>query len=215
MNKQLSNTSASGEFRKLKHCRKYGWLAGDCERLTCSRCGREAFRNLSARITKATIRQKSVYFMTLYFDPKYRKVFDDLPMFADQKGIDERTFRKFISSIFRALRDKARRTGCSFEYVIVLALGKVKHRIHKVIHCHALITWLPDLRQHKNSRRKERLDCEFLNKKLSGLHMLAWVELPRSKRAVARYSANNAKSIIGKADYKNVRIYRFSEGYEQ
>jgi len=201
--------------KKLTHCRKYGWLAGDCERLTCSRCGKSAYARLQARIIHAATRQPVIFFVTIYFNPRQRQDLSDLPLFKDQKIIDEKLFRQTLGKVFRALRDKARRSGCSFEYVLVLALSKVKHKLHKVIHSHALITWLPDLQQRKGSRRKERVECPFLDEKLKRLHMTAWVEIPRQKQAVARYTAQNAKTIIGKPDYKNVRIYRFSEGFEQ
>lgn len=198
-----------------KHCRKYGWLDGDCNRLTCHRCGKAAYARLQARIMTAAMRHKSVLFLTLYYDPRWLKDLSHLPLFADHKRQTETAFRLLLSKVFRALRDKARRSGCKFEYVVVLALSKVRHRVHKVLHAHALVTWLPDASKHKTSRRPDRLECPWLEKKLAGCHLIGWIEKPRSIPAVARYTAQNAKTIIGKKDYAGLRVYRFSEGFEK
>lgn len=200
---------------KQKHCRKFGWNAGDCGMLACTRCGKDAYKKLAARIVRAAQRQAKLFFVTIYFDPRQRKDYSDLPLFEGQKALDEKLFRLALGKVFRALRDKARRAGIDFQYVLVLALGKVKHKIHKGIHSHALLTFLPDLKPVKGSRRKERVECPFLDKKLQGLQMVAWVEIPRSKRAVARYSAQNLKTVIGKKEYAGVRLFRMSEGFEK
>lgn len=197
-----------------KHCRYYGWLAGDCGMLACKRCGKNAYARLQARITAAASQHAELFFVTIYYDPRWLKDLSHLPLFKDHKAQIEKQFRVLISKIFRSLRDKARRAGARLEYVVVLALAKVKHRIHKVLHSHALVTWLPDTRHRKNSRRPERLECPWLEKKLSKDHLIAWVEKPRNRHAVARYTAQNAKSIIGKEEYKGIHVYRMSRGFE-
>lgn len=199
----------------LKHCRFYGWKEGDCRMLTCSRCGKLAFARLRAEMLTAAHRHPEIFFLTVYFDPRWLQDLSHLPMFADHKTRSEKTFRDLTGKVFRALRDKARRSGCRFEYLIVFALSRVKHRIHKVLHFHALLTWLPDLEPHKTSKKKERLQSRWLEKKLAGLHLLMWLEKPRSVTAVARYTMQNAKTVIGKKEYKNVRIYRTSEGWKK
>lgn len=200
---------------KPKHCRLFGWNAGNCGMLHCARCGQQAYANLRRRIVAASLRQPSLIFVTIYYDSRHVRDMSDLPLFADHRSELEHLLRRLISKVFRALRDKARRLGCRFEYVVVLALSKVKHRVHKVMHAHALVTWLPDVQKHRTSRRKERLECQWLEKKLADLHLVAWIEKPRSNAAVARYTAENLRTVIGKKEYKNVRIYRFSQGYEQ
>jgi len=126
--------------------------------------------------------------------------------------MDERLFRKLLSKILRAIRDKLRRQGKSFEYVLILALGKFRHKIHSVIHAHMLVTCLPDCHP-KKSRNPDRLECPFLEKKMDNLHMIAWIEKARSKRAVAAYAAQNLLSVIGKQEFVGVRTYRASEGW--
>jgi len=199
---------------KPKHCRKYGWGAGDCGRLSCSRCGRAAYAELEKRILIAARQHAEILFVTFYYDPRYKQEFDDLPLFKEQKKRDEQVFRATLGKVFRALRDKARRAGKTFEYVIVFALARVKHKIHSRLHSHALITWLPDTTPSKKSRRDTRLDCPFLDKRMNALRMIAWIEKPRKIGAVARYTAKNAKTIIGKKDYAGIRVFRMSEGFE-
>jgi hypothetical protein len=199
----------------LKHCRKYGWLAGDCDRLTCQRCGKAAYGRVERRIVKSAARHKSLLFLTIYYDPRWLRDLSHLPLFKDHKREVETAFKALLSKIFRSLRDKARRAGCSFDYCIVLALSKVKHRVHKVLHAHALLTWLPDPKPKKNSKRTDRLECLWLDEKLAGLHLIGWLEKPRSNQAVARYTAQNARTVIGKKDYAGMRVYRMSQGYEK
>ena len=175
----------------------------------------EAFNKLQRRIVVAARRHRKLFFVTIYFDPKWMKDYSDLPLFADQSKLNEKQFRSLISKVFKSLREKAQRQGFEFNYVIVLALSKVKHKLHKVLHSHALVTWLPDLSSHPDSKRKERLKSSWLDKKLKGLHLVAWVETPRNTDAVARYTAQNAKTVIGKKQYAGMRIYPMSQGWEK
>ena len=201
--------------KQKKHCRRFGWLAGDCGMLACDRCGQRACARLQSRIVHAANQHAQLFFLTIYYDPRKVKDLSSLPLFTDHKKRLEKQLRVLLSKIFRALRDKARREGERLEYVIVLALSKVSHRLHKVLHSHCLITYLPDARQHPSSRRPERLECPWLEKKLASEHLIAWIEIPRSVRAVARYTAQNAQSVIGNPAYSNVRIYRMSQGFEK
>lgn len=181
--------------------------------LACARCGKGAYAALRERIIRTAKQHEQLYFVTLYFDPKYRQDVSDLPLFKDQSR-DEKKLLVLLGKIFRALRDKARRAGYSFEYVLVVALGKVRHKYHRRLHSHALVTWLPDLRQ-KKSKRPERLESVWLDKKMSSLQMIAWVEKPRSVGSVAAYTAQNLQSVIGKKEYKGMRTFRMSQGWEK
>lgn len=182
--------------------------------LACVRCGKQAYANLQARIVKASVRKPTLFFVTIYYDPRWMKDFSDLPLFPDWKQRVETVFRGLMSKLMRALRDKLRRAGMKPEYVLVLALAKVRHRIHKVLHAHLLITHLPDTKPRASKKRPDRLECPWLEEKAAKEHLIVWIEKPRSRAAVARYTAQNAKSVIGKKEYKGMRVYRFSEGYE-
>jgi len=197
------------------HCRLYRYSEGDCGMLACARCGKAAYARLQARIVRATRQHAQILFLTVYYEHRWGEDFSDLPLFKDQKKQLENDFRMLASKVFRALRDKARRSGMSFEYCVVFALSKVKHRLHKHLHFHALLTWLPDTKPHPTSKKKERLQSSWLEKKLARLHLVMWLEKPRSKDAVARYTAQNAKTVIGKKGYAGKHVVRMSQGYEK
>jgi hypothetical protein len=157
--------------------------------------------------------QPELLFVTIYYD-RIRVSLDELPLFVINQ-YDEQAFRKLITKILTALRKKAKRLGFSFEYVAVLAFGKVNHRIHKKVHCHVLVTYLPDLIHKPTKAHPDRLQCPFLTAKLKELQLVAWIEKPRSKLYVARYTSANLKTVIGKPEMKNIRAFRFSQGFER
>jgi len=194
------------------HCRKFGWLAGDCGMLHCSRCGQAAYRKIAHRIIRATMTKKKIFFVTIYHNRK-RASLAELPLFGFSDG-DEKDFRKVVSKILEALRKKMLRLGERLEYVAVIAFGKANHRIHKRVHCHIIVTCLPDLRPKPTKAHPSRLECSFLDVRLEPMQLSTWIELPVSKLAVARYTASNLKTVIGKPEMKNIRAFRFSQGYE-
>jgi hypothetical protein len=196
-----------------KHCRRFGWLAGDCKRLHCTRCGHDAYRRIAHRIISATMRKTKIFFVTIYHNRK-RQSLADLPLFDFSDG-DEKDFRLLISKVLESLRKKMRRLGERLEYVAVLAFGRANHKIHKKVHCHILVTGLPDVKPKPSKAYPDRVECQFLDEKLKGVGLVAWVELPASKLAVARYTAKNLETVIGKEAMKNIRAYRFSKGFEE
>lgn len=196
-----------------KHCRRFGWLAGDCGMLHCTRCGMNAYRQMANRIIRATMKKTKIFFITIYHNHK-RQSLAELPLFEFGES-DEKYFRLIISKVLESLRKKMRRIGERLEYVAVLAFGRANHRVHKKIHCHILLTCLPDIKPRSSKAYPNRLECAWLAEKLEDYQMLAWIELPASKLAVARYTAKNLITVIGKESMKNVRAIRFSQGYEK
>lgn len=158
------------------------------------------------------MKQTELLFITIYYD-RIRVSLDELPLFAIGES-GEQKFRLLLTKVLAALRKKARRAGKKMEYVAVIAFGRANHRIHKKVHCHVLATYLPDLIPIPTKAHPERIECRFLTEKLKDMQLIAWVEKPRSKQAVARYTAANLKTVIGKPEMKNVRAFRFSQGYE-
>lgn len=199
--------------RESKHCRKFGWLAGDCLRLHCTRCGINAYRQLANRIIRATLRKKKIFFVTIYHNRK-RESLAELPLFGFSDG-DEKDFRQIISKVLEALRKKMIRLGERLEYVAVLAFGRANHRIHKKVHCHILMTCLPDVKSKNSTAHPSRVTCQFLDEKLASLDLVAWIENAENKLRVARYTAKNLETVIGNEKMKNVRAIRFSRGYEK
>lgn len=208
--------SLSGEraTKKLKHCRLFRWDAGDCKRLHCERCGFRQYVRLAHKIVKSARAKPRIFFVTIYFDFRTHPDLSDLPIFSSTSK-DEKLFRQLLTKVLRAVRDKARRTGEKPEYVAVQAFGKMNHRIHKRVHSHVLITWLPDIVPQFTKAHPDRARCTFLEDKVSLLGLSVWIEIPREIDAVARYTAANIKSAIGNPQAKNLRIVRFSQGFEK
>jgi hypothetical protein len=194
------------------HCRKYRWAVGDCGMLHCSRCGDAAYRRIADRIIRAAMKQTELLFVTVYWSSK-RLSLSELPLF-ELSIRDEKRFRSLLTKILKSLREKAARMGEQFEYIAVLAFGRANHRIHKKVHAHLLVTWLPHLTSKPTKAHPHRLDCSFLSDKLSGLELSVWIERPVHKQAVARYTATNLKTVVGKPEMKSIRAFRFSQGFE-
>lgn len=212
----LSNISLSGENpprKPTKHCRLFGWSAGDCQRLHCERCGYRHYLRLSLRIVRAAKKHEKILFVTVYFDWRKKWTYEHLPMFQDTTR-DERLFRELLSKVLRSVRDKARREGAEFEYCAVQAFGSFSHRIHKHVHSHVLCTWLPELVPMPVKNHPDRMESDFLSKRAERLGLAVWVENPRSREHVSRYTAANIKSALNLPQAKNLRVVRFSEGFE-
>lgn len=203
------------------HCRLYGLSSGYCGRLNCARCGRIRANQLIDRVIAGSrhhAAQSGIWFVTFYWETREFIPTNGRNGYGDEKACRlalEEDYNATINKVMRSLKDRARREGIKPEYCIVTAYGKFWHKIHRWVHSHLLINWLPDDVHPASTRlHPDKYESDFVFRTAMNRDIAAWIEKPRSVDAVAKYTGQNLREVIGLELPKYKQPIKFSHQWD-